>query len=106
MPTSIALLRPTYLHLLTVGWITQVIVGVAYWMFPKYTKENPRGNERLGWAIFLLLNTGIILRTIGEPLVALYPTLGAGWLLALSGVTQLLGGWGFIINTWSRVKER
>ncbi|MDQ7025296.1 MAG: hypothetical protein Q9P44_07025 [Anaerolineae bacterium] len=106
LPTSIALLRPTYLHLLTVGWITQVIVGVAYWMFPKYTKENPRGNERLGWAIFLLLNTGIILRTIGEPLVALYPTLGAGWLLALSGVTQLLGGWGFIINTWSRVKER
>jgi hypothetical protein len=106
LPTNIALLRPTYLHLLTVGWITQLIVGVAYWMFPKYTKENPRASERLGWAIFFLLNTGIILRAIGEPLVALYPTLGAGWLLAISGVTQLLGGWGFIINTWSRVKER
>lgn len=106
LPANIALLRPTYLHLLTVGWITQLIVGVAYWMFPKYTKENPRGNERLGWAIFLLLNMGIILRSIGEPLVAFYPTLGAGWLLAISGVVQLLGGWGFILNTWPRVKER
>jgi hypothetical protein len=106
LPASLNLMRPTYLHLLTVGWITQLIVGVAYWMFPKYSKDAPRRNERIGWAVFVLLNVGIILRSIGEPLMAMYPSSGMGWLLVLAGVAQLLGGWGFILNTWSRVKER
>ena len=106
LPPSLNLMRPTYLHLLTVGWITQLIVGVAYWMFPKYSKDAPRRSERIGWAVFVLLNVGIVLRSIGEPLMAMYPTSGMGWLLVLAGVAQLLGGWGFIFNTWSRVKER
>ena len=25
----------TYLHLLVVGWITQIIFGVAFWLFPR-----------------------------------------------------------------------
>jgi hypothetical protein len=106
LPASLNLMRPTYLHLLTVGWITQLIVGVAYWMFPKYSKDAPRRSERIGWAVFILLNVGIILRSIGEPLMVMYPSSGMGWLLVLAGVAQLLGGWGFIFNTWSRVKER
>jgi len=106
LPSSLALLYPTYLHILTVGWITQLIFGVAYWMFPKYSKENPRRNERLGWAVLLLLNGGLVLRVIGEPLHGLAPQSAAGWLLALSAVCQLLAGWGFVWNTWPRVKER
>jgi len=33
----VVVLFPTLLHLLVVGWITQVIFGVAYWMFPRYS---------------------------------------------------------------------
>ncbi|MFW5968096.1 MAG: hypothetical protein ACOCV2_11290, partial [Persicimonas sp.] len=40
-----ARLLPTYLHLFTVGWITQMIIGVALWLFPKWTREHPRGYE-------------------------------------------------------------
>jgi hypothetical protein len=29
------ILWPTYVHLLVVGWLTQLIFGVAYWMFPR-----------------------------------------------------------------------
>lgn len=32
-------LRPVYLHFLFIGWVTQIIMGVGYWMFPKYSKE-------------------------------------------------------------------
>lgn len=42
-------LRPVYIHLFMVGWITMLIFGVVYWMFPKFTLEKPRGNEALGW---------------------------------------------------------
>ena len=106
LPPQVAVLHPTYLHLLTVGWITQLIFGVAYWMFPKFSRENPRRNPRLGWVVLILLNSGLILRAIGEPLHSLAPASSAGWLLAVSAVCQLLAGWGFIWNTWPRVKER
>ncbi|MCA9895919.1 MAG: hypothetical protein KC615_23200, partial [Anaerolineae bacterium] len=39
---SLQVLRPVYLHFLFIGWVTQIIMGVGYWMFPKYSKESPR----------------------------------------------------------------
>ena len=41
-------LFPSYFHLLAEGWITMLIIGVAFWMFPKYTLERPRGSEGFG----------------------------------------------------------
>ena len=99
-------LRPVYLHYLMVGWVTQLIMGIAYWMFPKYSKERPRRSETVAWGVYTALNAGLILRGFGEPLVAWQPERGLGWLLALSAVCQLAAAWGFIFNTWSRVKER
>lgn len=99
-------LRPVYLHFLFVGWVTQIIIGVGYWMFPKYTKDQPRGKVWLGWVVFVLLNAGMVLRAIGEPAVALAPQAGLGWTLVAASLFLLLAGWGFIINTWGRIKER
>jgi hypothetical protein len=100
----LAVLWPTYLHVLVVGWLTQLIFGVAYWLFPRYSAERPRGSERLGWATFVLLNAGLLLRIVGEP----WRALGRGGyaVLLVSAVTQLLAVWGFVLNTWPRVKER
>ena len=103
---SLQVLRPVYLHFLFIGWVTQLIMGVGYWMFPKQSKEKPRGSERLGWAVLILLNSGLVLRAVGEPAVVLAPQAGLGWTLALASLCLLLAGWGFILNTWGRIKER
>lgn len=95
---------PTYLHLLVVGWLTQLIFGVAFWLFPKHSAAHPRGSDRLGWASFFLLNLGLILRAIAEPWQALGRPMGA--LLVASATAQLLAGWAFVTNTWPRVRER
>lgn len=100
------LLRPVYLHFLFIGWVTQLIIGVAHWMFPKYTKDNPRGNERYGWAILILLNVGLILRAISEPMMVIAPAPHWGWMLAIASTCLLVAGWGFILMIWGRVKER
>jgi len=105
LPSVIVVLNPVYFHLLMVGWVTQLIFGVVYWMFPRYSKEHPRGNERLAWATYGLLNAGLVLRVVGEPLAGLGQAAGAP-LLALSAVLQLSAGWAFVVNTWGRVKER
>ena len=95
---------PTYLHLLVVGWLTQLIFGVAFWMFPKYSAARPRGSDQWGWATFALLNLGLILRAIAEPWQG--PGGSAAPLLVASAVAQLLAGLAFVVNTWPRVKER
>jgi cbb3-type cytochrome oxidase subunit 1 len=106
LPDEINALHPVYFHLFMVGWVSQLIFGIVYWMFPKYSSERPRGNETLGWATFWLINIGLALRLVGEPLHSLDQGAGLGWLLAFSALLQWLAGIAFVVNTWSRVKER
>jgi len=106
VPPLISALQPVYFHLLMVGWVTQLIFGIAFWLFPKFSRDQPRGSERLGWASFALLNGGLLLRVIGEPLAATTNGPQAGWLIALSAVLQWLAGMAFVINSWARVKEK
>jgi hypothetical protein len=97
-------LWPTYLHLLVVGWLTQLIFGVAFWMFPKHSSARPRGSDRLGWTCFALLNLGLLLRAVAEPLQGLGRP--SAPLLVVSAVAQLFAAWAFAANTWPRVRER
>jgi heme/copper-type cytochrome/quinol oxidase subunit 1 len=106
LPVAISSLNPVYFHLIMVGWVAQLIFGIVFWMFPKYSSQKPRGSESLGWAAFWLINSGLSLRLIGEPLHSLNPQAGFGWILALSALLQWLAGMAFVFNTWSRVKER
>ncbi|GIV78832.1 MAG: hypothetical protein KatS3mg050_3226 [Litorilinea sp.] len=106
LPQFVGLLNPVYFHLFMVGWVTQLIIGVAYWMFPKYSREKPRGHDWLSWSTYGLLNTGLILRIFAEPATVLVPGSFWGTLLALSATLQWLGGMAFVANTWPRVKEK
>jgi hypothetical protein len=102
--TEVVVPYPTYLHLLTVGWLTNLIFGVAFWMFPRHTADHLRGSEMLGWTSYAGLNVGLLLRLIGEP--ALLAGAGGRTLLLLSAGLQLLGGWAFVLNIWPRVKAK
>jgi hypothetical protein len=100
----IGALQPVFYHLLMVGWATQLICGVALWMFPPLSREQPRGDERLGWYTYGALNAGLLLRVVCEPLLA-WAGWG-GWGLALSAVLQVLAVWIFVVAIWPRVKAR
>ncbi len=99
-------LTPVYFHLFMVGWVTQIIAGVAYWMFPKWSRQRPRGYDSLALATFWLLNAGLLLRVIAEPAqtVSVWP--GWGWLIVAAALLQWLAGMAFVANTWPRVKEK
>jgi heme/copper-type cytochrome/quinol oxidase subunit 1 len=92
--------------MLTFGWLTQLIFGVALWMFPKYTSAKPRGHEWLGWTTFIFLNTGLILRVIFEPFNSISPSPLGGWMIVLAAILQWLAGIAFVANTWVRVREK
>jgi GNAT superfamily N-acetyltransferase len=75
VPLGVAIpgLRSSHAVFLVVGWLTQLILGVAWWMFPPLQirlgrdgvswsrhGQTQRGSEPLFWATFGLLNAGII----------------------------------------------
>ncbi len=106
-----AILLPTYLHLFVVGWLTQIIIGVALWLFPKWTKEQPRGREWLSWTALVTLNVGLLIRAGAEPGQILLAN-ESGWqsalgvLLVVSAILQWIGGIAFLVNIWGRIKGK
>jgi hypothetical protein len=106
LPAFIQAMSPAYFHLFLVGWVTEMIFGVIYWMFPIITRKRPRGNEKVGWASYIFLNIGLLLRVVGEPLTSIQPEAGFGWLLAVSALLQWLSAVLFVFLAWPRVKER
>ncbi len=104
--TALGRLFPVYIHLFVLGWLTQLIFGVVFWMFPKYSAEKPRGSEALGWWTYALLNLGLLLRVLAEPFNSIWPGPFSGWTLVLSAIIQFLAGLLFVVNSWGRVKEK
>jgi len=105
LPPLLLALRPLAWHLLTVGWATQLIFGVAFWMFPHLPGGPPRGDERLAWLAFWTLNSGLALRALGEPLVTLGPMPLTAVLLPLAATLQLATVLLFVLLTWPGVRS-
>ncbi|MBI3962707.1 MAG: hypothetical protein HY335_08140 [Deinococcus sp.] len=93
-------LLPAHVHLGTVGWLGNLVLGVAYWFFPR-----PKGrySERLALPSYLLLNTGLLLRLGVEPFQRQSPFPAGPWLLLLSGTLQMLALLVFALSVWPRL---
>ena len=97
---------PGYVHLLTVGWVTQLIMGVAFWLFPRTDRSRPAPPAWLGWTGYALLNGGLLMRLAAEPAATLDPATPLCSLLPLSALLQLAAACCFALLLWPRVRER
>ncbi len=107
LPRLLAAAGPVFFHLFLVGWVTQLIMGIVFWLFPKASRERPRGREDLAVFAYVTLNLGLILRVVAEPVVTVVTaTAPWQWALVISALLQWLAGLAFVVNSWGRVKER
>ena len=104
LPAAVGTAGPAVFHLLTVGWLTQLIFGVAHWMFPRAPAGPPRGREGLLWLAFAFLNGGLLLRLAAEPLAGLGHA--APVALPASGLLQFGAAVCFVAHIWPRVRGR
>lgn len=105
LPAIFGVMGPVYLHLFLVGWITQLIFGVIFWLFPKPRTEIPNW-ERVAWIVWTMLNLGLLLRVVSEPPSVLQPGGVWGWILVTSALLQWLAGIGLIVIVWPRAYTR
>ena len=102
VPGSQSALWLPQLHVITVGWLTQLIFGVAYWLFPR--PEGSSIGSPVVWVAYLMLNTGLVIRLVCEPGILLGDA--RAWGLLLSSILQWVASLLFVGYFWRRVREK
>ena len=57
-------LRSVHVHMMLMGGVMQMIVGVALWMFPRRKDAPHWPTPSQGWSVFTLLNLGALIRSV------------------------------------------
>ena len=94
-------------HMGFVGWLVNTVIGVALWLLPLNRKAFPQNQgrypERLARISFVMLNVGLPLRLVVEPIHSSAPTTATRALLFVSALLQVAAilcvGW----IAWNRV---
>jgi nitric oxide reductase large subunit len=93
-------------HLAFVGWLVNVVIGIALWMLPLNREAYPdtagRYPKRAPMIVWALLNGGLVLRIASEPLAGDSPVARA--VLALSASMQFAAVLLFAFVAWRRVR--
>ena len=97
--------RPVYVHLLVMGWATQMIFGVALWMFPRRRPLDLKTLDVTGWSCFVTLNLGLLVRAVAEPALARGAPGSVSGTVAAAAL-QLVSVVLFTIQIWPRVVAR
>jgi cbb3-type cytochrome oxidase subunit 1 len=91
-------LRDLHLKLMLYGWLIQFVLGVAYWILPRFASLPERGSARLAWTTFGLFQVGMVLSAAGDAEPSLNAVAPAGRLL-LAGATLM-----FVVMLFPRIK--
>lgn len=96
-------------HMGFVGWLVNLVMGIALWFlpvnrerFPENRGRYPEGTVRV---IFAMLNGGLLLRVVFEPLADRGPAAIYSAMLVLSAVLQLGAVILFAAIAWARVRQ-
>lgn len=89
-------LLPAHIEFVILGWLTQLALGVSFWILPRLGSQAPRGDERWSWATFVLVNFGILAS-------ALSPWINFPWLVFLARALQAVGFLAFAAGNWQRI---
>lgn len=98
------LLVTAHAHLLLVGFMLMMVMGVATWMFPRPAKDDPRYRPALAESVYWILTLTTTLRALAEVALALWPAPALRALVIAGGLGQILGAVLFALNMWWRVR--
>ena len=94
-----------HVHLLLVGFMLMIVMGVATWMFPRPGRDDARYRPAVAEAVYWIMTLGTALRAISEVAAGVAEG-GASLraLIVLGGAAQLVGALLFVVNMWWRVR--
>ena len=91
-------------HAVFVGFVMELILGVALWLFPRPAKDDSHYRPELITAAYWLLTIATATRIAGELARPSVSSLALRVVVALSGVAQATAILLFFGTMWSRVR--
>jgi hypothetical protein len=89
---------PVHFEVLLLGWFVHLVMGVAYWIFPRFgMRRAARGREDLAWLALALLNVGIWCVAIGW-------FASSADLMVVGRSAELAAALVMAMNIWSRTR--
>ncbi len=92
-------------HLILVGFVMMMILGVALWMFPRPGRDDPRYHPRLAEVSYWLVTLGTAGRGAGEVGRATLGIDRLGWAVTVAGFAQIAGLAVFFYHLWPRIRS-
>ena len=93
-----------HVHLLLVGFMLMIVMGVATWMFPRPARDDAGYRPSLAEAVYWVMTISTVVRAVAELSAgfSLAPLLRLA--IAAGGLGQLVGAGLFVMNMWRRVR--
>src|SRR5262245_34240527 len=98
------LLITAHAHLLLVGFMLMMVMGVATWMFPRPSRDDTRYRSELAEAAYWVITVATALRAGAEIAVALAGTRVLRPHIELRRPRQVAGATLVALNMWWRVR--
>lgn len=86
-------LLPHHIELMLFGWVMQLVMGVAFWIVPRYTTSPRYGKTHQAWIAFVMFNIGLWLVLIQHT-----------WLIFIGRAVMLVAVVLFVVYLFPRVK--
>ncbi|HTY80812.1 MAG TPA: hypothetical protein VMI34_23510 [Candidatus Bathyarchaeia archaeon] len=93
-----------HVHLLLVGFMLMIVMGVATWMFPRPARDDAGYRPGLAETVYWLMTITTAVRAVAEIWAGLWPAPALRIAIAAGGIGQLAGAGLFVLNMWRRVR--
>jgi heme/copper-type cytochrome/quinol oxidase subunit 1 len=93
-----------HVHLLLVGFMLMIVMGVATWMFPRPARDNARYRPELAETVYWVMTLATGVRGTAEIMASFSSAPALRLTIAVGGLGQLLGTALFVVNMWTRVR--
>lgn len=91
-------------HALLVGFVMEMILGVALWLFPRPEKGDTSYKPQIAEVAYWLLTIGTAARVAGELVRPFVTALGLRGFIVLCGLAQTAGLLLFFSTMWRRIR--
>jgi len=91
-------------HIILVGFVMMMILGVAQWMFPRPAKDDPRSRPWVAEMAYWIVTPATALRFAGDVARASNASPLVRTIAVVGGLGQIVGLALFFYNLWPRIR--
>jgi heme/copper-type cytochrome/quinol oxidase subunit 1 len=91
-------------HVVLVGFVMMMILGVALWMFPRPARGDERYKPWVAEGAYWLVTLGTGTRVVGEMARTSLDQPWLRWAIVMAGIAQGAGLVAFFLTMWSRIR--